>query len=145
MAVELTVEILEQVLDRIAGGESLRAICREPKMPQIQQLMRLRLSSEEFAEQYARAREMQAEQFYDEILEIVDDGTNDFVEREDAKGNVKVMPDMELVQRSKMRYEARRWAMSKILPKRFGEKLDVEHTGKDGGPLVFTLKRVDQE
>lgn len=141
LAIELTQQILDEVLERLAGGESLRAICREENMPQIQQVMRLRLSDAIFAEQYARAREMQAEQFYDEILEIVDDGTNDFVQRETAKGKVIVMPDMELVQRSKMRYEARRWAMSKILPKQYGDK--VQHVGDETQPLI--VKHIGRE
>lgn len=124
-----TEELAKTICSRIASGESLRAICREDGMPELTTVMNWRLSKPEFLEQYARAREMQAEVFGDELLEIVDDGRNDWMERTDP-GNEGYDFKGEHVQRSRLRFDARRWWMSKVLPKQYGEKLDLNHGGE---------------
>jgi len=92
-----------------------------------------------FLEQYARAKEIQAEGFAEELMDIADDGTNDFVEREDKKGNVRVMLDQENILRSKLRVDTRKWVVSKLLSKKYGDKL--EHSGPEGGPIQFVVTR----
>lgn len=80
-----------------------------------------------FREQYARAREAQATMMAEEIIEISDDGTNDYmtIEKGDKSYNVE---DREVTNRSKLRVDARKWLASKLLPKKYGEKLDIDHT-----------------
>jgi hypothetical protein len=97
----------------------------------------------EFRDQYARAREMQAEHFADEILEIADDGSNDWIERENAAGRVVAAIDHEHIQRSRLRVDARRWLMGKMAPKKYGDKVEV--TGKDGGPLEHRVDTPQKE
>jgi hypothetical protein len=53
----------------------------------------------------------------DELLEIADDATNDFVERQNKDGHTSKVFDAEHVQRSRLRVEARKWLLSKALPK----------------------------
>lgn len=129
MAVELTPELIDKVLGELAAGKSLRSICALPDMPQIQQIMRLRLADPSFAEQYMRAREMQAEAFGDELQEIADNGENDWMEdnRPYCQG---WRQNGEAVARSRLRFDQRRWWMSKVLPQRYGDKLDVNHGGE---------------
>ena len=74
-----------------------------------------------FAEQYARAKEAQAEFMADEVLEIADDGRNDWIEREVVAGRMVTVPDNEAIQRSRLRVEARKWLMGKMAPKRYGD------------------------
>jgi hypothetical protein len=83
-------------------------------------------ANEEFRDQYARAREAQAEALADEIIDIADDGHNDWMERNqgDAAGWVQ---NGEAMQRSRLRVDARKWVASKLLPKKYGDKLDHEH------------------
>jgi hypothetical protein len=80
-----------------------------------------------FREQYARAREAQATMMAEEILEISDDGTNDYmtIEKGDKSYNVE---DREVTNRSKLRVDARKWLASKLLPKKYGDKIDIDHT-----------------
>ncbi len=87
--------------------------------------------------QYARAKELQAEYLLGEIFEIADDGTNDWMERQRQDGSVAV--DHEHIQRSKLRVDTRKWAMSKMAPKKYGERVAMEHSGPDGGPIVPVL------
>lgn len=64
----------------------------------------------------------------DELVEIADDGTNDYVERE-VDGGVRVVFDGEHFQRSRLRVDTRKWVLSKVLPKIYGDKIGVEVTG----------------
>jgi len=83
-------EIADEVCRRLAGGESLRAICRDEGIPD-ESTVRLWASDdrEGFAAQYARAREVQFLAIADELLEIADDGRNDWMQRRgnDERGN----------------------------------------------------------
>ena len=84
---------------------------------------------EEFMDQYARAREVQAEVLADELADIADDGSNDFT----TDKNGKAVVDHEHIQRSRLRIDTRKWVAAKLLPKRYGDKL--QHTGEGGGPI----------
>lgn len=88
-------------------------------------------SRPEFSEQYARAREAQADKLAEEALTIADDGRNDTYT--DADGNVKT--DSEVIQRSKLRVDTRKWLASKMAPKKYGDKVTQEHTGANGGAI----------
>jgi hypothetical protein len=77
--------------------------------------------------EYARAKEEMAEHFAEEMLEIADDGSNDWIERELERGNVIKVADHEHIARSRLRVDTRKWLMSKLLPKKYGEKLDVNN------------------
>lgn len=135
-----TKEAADEICNRLAGGESLRQICADPKLPGISTVMRWLFdeSKKEFWEHYARAREIQAERWADEILEIADDGTNDWVERELQNGSSVKVVDHEHVSRSKLRVDSRKWLMSKLLPKKYGDKVSQEITGPDGGAIQVT-------
>lgn len=80
----------------------------------------------ELAKQYARAREAQADAMLEEILEIADDGTNDTIVDEDGHERT----NQDVIARSRLRVDARKWAMSKMAPKKYGEKIDHSITGE---------------
>lgn len=124
-------ELCDEICDRMIEGESLREIAKEERMPSMGTMMRWVGDSERFAEQYARARAMQAETYASQIIEIAEDGTNDWMEKRNKDGEVIGWTvNGEAVQRSKLRIDARKWIMSKILPKRYGEKVEIEHKGE---------------
>lgn len=83
-----------------------------------------------FRERYARAREAQADAIFDEMLDIADDGTNDWMERRREDGSVDEVLNHEHISRSKLRVDARKWMAGKLAPKKYGEKLDL--TSSDG-------------
>ena len=117
--------MFDEICDRLAGGESLRAICSNPHMPDIVTVYRWIRADEELRQRYARAREDQADTLFDQIQQIADDGLNDTYV--DEEGNVRV--DHDVVARSKLRIEARKWLAGKLRPKVYGDKLDVKHGG----------------
>lgn len=135
-------ELAKEICSRLMQGESLRKICRDDSMPCVLTICRWLADEEkhsEFCNQYARARQIQAEIQADEIIDIADDGSNDWMERLGQEGNVLGYAlDNEHVQRSKLRIDARKWTASKLLPKKFGDKVSQEITGVNGGPIEYT-------
>ena len=93
------------------------------------------LSRPENIEQYARAREAQADKMAEDILQIADDGANDTYT--DDKGNV--LTDHDVVARSRLRVDARKWLASKMAPKKYGDK--VELSGNKDAPLTVEITR----
>lgn len=77
-----------------------------------------------FAEQYARAREVGYQLMADELTEIADDGSNDWMVVEGRE-----VPDHEYITRSRLRVDTRKWLLSKALPKIYGDKIAHEHSG----------------
>lgn len=123
-------EIAATICERIADGQSLREICRDDDMPARAAVFKWLSIHKEFADQYAHAREAQALHMADEILDIADDAKNDWVERLDGNGEVIGWRENgEALQRSRLRVDARKWLLSKLLPKKYGEKSEVQHSG----------------
>lgn len=130
-----TEDIAKSICDRLAHGQSLREICRDDKMPGLTTVMTWLRKHEEFRAQYTLAREDQADYLFDEIVEIADDGTNDWMLRQHGEGDEAEVPNHEHINRSRLRIDTRKWAASKLSPKKYGERIVNEHTGKDGGPI----------
>jgi Bacteriophage Sf6, terminase small subunit-like len=100
------------------------------------------LADEAFSQQYARAKQRQADRFAEELLEIADEGRNDWIERELPGGSTLRVADHEHIQRSRLRVDTRKWLMSKMLPKKYGDSVAL--TGAEGGPLVVRWLRPDE-
>ena len=86
----------------------MRSVCRDEDMPGKTTVLRWLDENEEFRDQYARAREAQADHYADEIIEIADDATNDFMERKRKDGSLETVLDGENIQRSRLRVDARK-------------------------------------
>lgn len=136
---KFSIALAAEICDRLAGGQSLREICRSEDMPCVSAVKNWLRDKPDFVAQYALAREAQADHFAEEILEIADDGSNDWMERQGRDGEVIPVLDREHVSRSQLRVDARKWLMARMAPKKYGEKTSLEHTGKDGAPLIPVL------
>lgn len=126
-------------------GDSLRRICNEPAMPTKTTVCRWLADPEKFplfCDQYARAREVQAEMLADELIDISDEGTNDWMEKKAADGSVAGWAlNGEHVQRSRLRIDTRKWAASKLLPKKYGDRITNDHVGN----VTVTISGKDAE
>lgn len=96
----------ERVLSLLAGGQSLRAVCRHATMPSRTTVLKWLAEDAEFAGQYARACEARTESLVEEMLEIADDD--------------KLDP-----QDKRVRVDTRKWLASKLLPKKYGDKVEL--------------------
>lgn len=126
----------DAICELLADGMSLRKICLADDMPNKATVFRWLIAHKEFSDQYARAREAQAETMADEILEIADDGSNDTYLDEDENRRT----DVDVIARSRLRVDSRKWLASKMAPKKYGDKVQQEITGKDGAPLLTNLE-----
>lgn len=129
--VEFTQEFADIICGELAVGHSVRKICEDVKMPTRDTFFKWIREHKDFADQYARAKEESVASIFEEMTEIVDDGRNDWMQDQYMKGKSpgwKV--NGEAVQRSKLRWEDRRWKLSKLAPKKYGDKLDITSDGK---------------
>ncbi|ELF7891071.1 DNA packaging protein [Salmonella enterica] len=124
---DYTEELAEIICLRLAEGESLRSVCRDDGMPSKQAVLRWLARNESFRAQYVRAKEEGAEAIAEELFDIADDGTNDWMDKLDKDGEaIGYQLNGEHVQRSKLRIDTRKWYLSKIMPKKYGDRIQYE-------------------
>lgn len=139
-----TDEIADMICQRIADGESLRKICAEPETPPMRTVFDW-LADERhaiFRTKYARAREIQADTLFDEMLEIADDSRNDWMQRE-ASENAGWRENGEAIRRADIRIKTRQWMASKLLPKKYGDKIEL--AGDQNAPLQVVIQKFNPE
>lgn len=135
---EFTQDIADIICERIADGESLRHICSEEGMPNKATVFRWLARHVEFSDQYARARDEQAETLFDEILDIADDGRNDWMQRNtEEDGNAGWVINGEALRRSQLRVDARKWMAGKLKPKKYSDKQIV--SGDPEAPVKLEI------
>ena len=110
--------IFLKVTDLMASGSSLREACRKAGVSPVT-VLRWADTYEGNSEQYARAQADLIEYRRAELLSIADECEQDGV----------------AIQKAKLRIDARKWELSKIMPKRFGDRVSTEISGPNGGPI----------
>jgi len=128
------------ICERIADGESLKAICEDDGMPARSTVFKWLAEQSTFSDMYARAREEQADAIFDEILDIADDARNDWMKRHSDEGGTDYQLNGEHVQRTRLRIDARKWMAGKLRPRKYGDKLELEQSGS-----VTVINRVERE
>lgn len=118
-------KIFNTIFDTIENGKSLRyALSQIPLSSKT--FFEWIDNDEEKVKQYARVTELRAEALLDEMFDIVDETSHDTITTD--KG--QEIPNGEWMQRSRLRYDARKWLVSKLNPKKYGDKLDVTTDGE---------------
>jgi len=89
------------------------------------------------SEMYALGKEAQADYMADEMLEIADDGRNDYMEQvgDDDVGGLAFKLNGEHINRSRLRVDTRKWLASKLKPRKYADKVHAEVSGRDGKPI----------
>lgn len=127
--------LAEEIAERIADGETLKSVCRDEHMPNRSTIFRWEAQDKAFCDLLARAREAGAHAIIDEGREIADDGTNDWMERRGRDDQpLGWVVNGEAVARSRIRLEQRWKEAEALLPRVYGKKLNVEHSGS----IAFT-------
>jgi hypothetical protein len=133
-----TEEIAAKICEEIAtSSKSLKTICSAEDMPSVRTVLSWLSDADkeepkpelrEFLHQYARAREAQADFLADEIIEISEHTEEDHT----------AFTGINVIQRDKLRIEARKWVASKLKPKKYGDKLDLNHEGEQRIVVKFS-------
>lgn len=127
---EFNEAVADAICERLADGESLRSICRDDEMPAKSTVFKWLGLIPAFADQYARARETQADSLADDIVDIADNKT---LEPNDKR----------------VRIDARKWLAGKLRPKAYGDKVAVVGGDKTDAPIrhshAFDLSAASDE
>jgi hypothetical protein len=119
-----TQETADAICTRLAEGETLRQICRDEAMPGLTTVFRWLEAYESFREQYARAREQQADTFAEKMHD-------------------EALNEARDVQRSKLIVDVLKWHAGKTAPKKYGERSTLDLANKDGQPFVINFLPAD--
>ena len=141
-----TQALADTICDYLAEGKSLRQIEKIKGMPSARTVYRwlAEPGNGAFRQQYAYAREAQADIMGEEMLDIADDGSNDFMTI--TKGDASyVIENKEWTSRSKLRVDARKWLMSKLAPKKYGDSKQVDITSKGERITGFRITDVTDD
>lgn len=115
--VTVTKEICEQIFEMmIVEGKSVREITRDPMFPTWGSFLRAVFKDPDLKKQYDAAMQIRAMKYEEEIIDIADNGTNDWMETNNPD-NEGYKLNGEAVQRSKLRADTRKWIVSKLIPK----------------------------
>ena len=117
-------KLVEKMLEEIASGRSVISLCRdEDWTPNAETWYRWLYKKEGLSNRYTRAKAIQSEQEADIILDIADNATN------------------QDYQVARLRVDARKWVASKLLPNKYGDKTQIDHSSTDGSmkPTVIEL------
>jgi len=121
-----TEEMGNLICDKLTEGISLRKLCMSDDFPNASTVYVWLDRFPEFAEKYVCAREAATEDMLEDILEIADHPTLD-------------------AQEKRVRIDARKWAMGKLKPKKYGDKQIVDVGNKEGETLKTEVSGVPPE
>ena len=135
MGKRITVEThgakVKKICDVMRQGNSARQACELLKIPHSSFFDWIN-AKQEFADQYAHAREAYIDKIAADILIISD---------EDAGVDDRGRVDHGMVQKQRLRVDTRKWLLSKLAPKKYGDKLQL--SGDDERPLkIEKIERV---
>jgi len=129
-----------EICARITLGQSLQSICAKvPNMPCEATVIHWLNGNPSFLKSYLRARELQADSLFDQVLDIADNEGKDIVTLENEQGEKREVLNPVAVARARVRIDARFRMAGKLNPKKYGEKLLQEISGPDGGAIETTV------
>ena len=110
-------------------------------MPAARTVLRWIRENPDLQRAYATATEVRADMIFDELVEIADDARNDWMDKvgRDGESLGRVL-DAENIRRSALRIEARKWVLARMAPKKYGDRVDVNHGVQDSlGEFLASL------
>lgn len=145
----MTQEFADEILRRMAKGESLMQICRDEHIPDRSTVYDYRNANEEFADDYARACDDRADHMFDEINEIantpIEGETQKIIPGKDGKPEVVEISRGDMIQHRKLQIDTKKWILARMSPKKFGEKTINEHSGPDGEAIPIRISNDDMK
>lgn len=157
------VAVGDYVCSELKGGRSLESICKDDGMPAVATFLDwVNQDPQGLGKEYAGAREIGYALLADEIIQL-SDKTHEWVTVQetdpdgkplfDDKGGPRLkqvlMPlNADVIAHKRVQIDTRKWMLSKMLPKIYGDKVTTEHTGADGGPIAIAavdLKNLSDE
>lgn len=129
-----------EILRRLSLGESILTICKDDGMPNSSTFYNWLLLDKTgvFSNDYNKARAMQASKMFDDLLVLSDLSSSEIVGGKDTGDNARV-------QARRLQVDTRKWYLSKVLPKLYGDKLDLTSGGEKLPTPILQLTSVVQK
>jgi len=121
-----TEETAREICARIESGMSLNQITKMDDMPESPTVYSWFAKFPDFLRNYETAMANRAHAIFEEMLDIADNPTGD-------------------TKRDRLRIDTRKWALSRMNPKKYGDKSAIELTGPGGGPLQSITSEMDPQ
>jgi hypothetical protein len=135
---DYTEELSSIICARFAQGESMRKVSLDDDMPSTTTMFTWLRIHPEFLAQYEISKAECADMYAEEIVEIADDTSNDYVDVTDENGATGATRlNTEHVQRSRLRIDSRKWVAAKLKPKKYGDRIQQDVTLPEG--VVFNM------
>lgn len=128
-------EVAADICSLLADGESLRKVCERAGMPNKATVFRWLAQHDEFRDQYAKATETRADAIFEEMFDIADN----------------VAEEAAAVGKARLRIDTRKWALARMNPKKYGDKVsqEIDHKSSDGSmatkPTTIQLLPVERK
>lgn len=127
--------LADEICERISLGASMRSVCRDDAMPEMQTIWRWLREKKVFSERYASATAERTESQQEDLIEMGDEAIEK-AQVVDSKASNAV------VSAYKLKADNLKWSMSKMKPKKYGDKLDLTSDGKAlPTPLLTALRK----
>tara|TARA_R110000796_G_scaffold6495_6_gene22997 strand:+ start:735 stop:1217 length:483 start_codon:yes stop_codon:yes gene_type:complete len=131
-------KIIEEICAWIADGKTLRSFCRQKGKPAWRTVYGWLTKSEEFQARFAHAREIGQDAIAEDTLEIIDEFPM-------STGGDSPRLDSTHVQYNKNRVEQRMKLLAKWNPKKYGDRVGVDHQGGVSLQVITGVPQVDDE
>lgn len=119
-----TQELADRICEEIALGKSIRTVCLAAEMPGLSSIFKWIRENKEFSQQYAQATSERSECQHEDLLELGDEAIS-------LAQSVNEKASGAVVQAVKLKADNMKWSMSKMKPKKYGDKIDMTTNGKD--------------
>ncbi len=126
----LTPEVKEAFFDAILDGVSVREFCKRDGAPEERTIYKALARDPEFVQDYARVKDMMMVRFEADLIEIADDTAQDTHTTTYEGGVERTSPNTEWISRARLRVDTRKWLMSKLAPKKYGDHLKIDQETK---------------
>lgn len=137
---DYTQELADKICECLADGQSMRTVCAQEDMPAMSSVFKWLRENEEFSHQYAKAKEESSDAMAEDLLNIADTPVMGEIKTIKPDGTVEIKQD-EMLGHRRLQVDTRKWLMSKMKPKKYGEKLDL--TGEQ--TITHKFKDMDDE
>lgn len=128
--VTFTPDIGFAICERISQGELLIDICADTEFPSIAEVMRCFIEDRfGFGSIYMRARDLGVDVLAEKLIKDAKDGSRDYEFTVTVGGGIVPVTMHEHIQRSRLVVDTIKWYISKLAPKKYGDRLNLELSG----------------
>jgi len=117
-------ELADEICLRMSHGRSLNDICKDSDMPDRSNVYVWLRKYDDFQDKYREATGQRADCHFDEMLSIADD----------------VMPETAEVAKAKLQIDTRKWILSRMNPRKYGDNIQEDDGNNDNvQPVQVTV------